>query len=135
MSTLPPAPGAIPCELKDDDGLRQRAETAVKSVKSAALDRARAAAALHYYRHPDSPTQHAADEETRKHKRRAPKAVYDEMHRLQRSSQSSSLPPHGDADIRRVLYPKVLDQTLMQHNRCVCVCGYTHTHTHTHTHK
>ena len=72
---------------------------------------------MHYYRDPDSPSQLAADEGTRQHKRRAPKAVYDEMNRLQRSAQSSPLPPHGDADIRRVLYPKVLDDSFLQPNR------------------
>ena len=40
MGELPPAPGAIPCEFKGEDGSRQRAAPAVKST-SAALDRAR----------------------------------------------------------------------------------------------
>jgi hypothetical protein len=116
MGELPPAPGAILCEFRGEDGSRQRAAPAVKST-SAALDRTRAAAALLYYRNPDSASQLAADEGTRQHKRRAPKAVYDEMNQLQRSAQSSPLPPHGDGDITRVLYPKVLDDSLLQPNR------------------
>ena len=127
---LPPALGAIPSEPRRDDGSLQPAAAATSAA--AALDRARAASAVHFFAQGRDSASLTSDEDE-SGRSRAPKAVYDEIQRLQRVALSApviplSAPviPPGDAGAARsrgalrVLYPKVWRWSSRHADTVVC---------------
>ena len=120
---LPPALGAIPSEPRRDDGSLQPAAAATSAA--AALDRARAAAAVHFFAQGRDSASLTSDEDE-SGRSRAPKAVHDEIQRLQRVALSVPGIPPGDAGAARsrgalrVLYPKVWRWSSRHADTVVC---------------
>jgi len=120
---LPPALGAILSEPRRDDGSLQPAAAATSAA--AALDRARAAAAVHFFAQGRDSASLTSDEDE-SGRSRAPKAVHDEIQRLQRVALSAPVIPPGDAGAARsrgalrVLYPKVWRWSSRHADTVVC---------------